>query len=106
MLIVRNVVRNAVAAAAEGTKPRRVALDVAVALEPTGDEVVRIRVRDTNPSPLPAPAQALEARGLTLVRAALSRCDGSLSVEAGGEGFEKCVVVRLFRALSATAEAA
>jgi len=105
-LVLRNVVRNAVAAAANGPEPGRVAIDVAVALEPTGDEIVRIRVRDTNPSPLPAPAQALEARGLTLVRAALARCDGSLSVEAGGDGFAKCVVVRLFRALSAAEVAA
>ncbi len=105
-LVVRNVVRNAVAAAASGPAPARVAVDVELALEATGDEVVRIRVRDTNPSPVPAPAQTIEARGLVLVRAALQRCDGSISVEPGGDGFAKSVVVRLFGALEAAAEAA
>jgi signal transduction histidine kinase len=106
-LIIRNVLRNAVAAAANGPEPARVALDVEVALEPTGDEVVRVRVRDTNPSPLPAPAELIEARGLALIRAALQRCDGSLSVEPGGDGFAKGVVVRLFCALhAASTEAA
>jgi signal transduction histidine kinase len=106
VLVIRNVLRNAVAAAASGPAPARVAVDVEVALEATGDEVMRIRVRDTNPSSVPAPGQLLEARGLALVRAALQHCDGSLSVEPGGDGFAKCVVVRLFCALHATAEAA
>ena len=105
-LVLRNVLRNAVAAAAVGPTPARVAVDVDCALEPTGEEIVRIRVRDTNPSPLPAPAQTIEARGLVLVRAALQRCDGSMSVEPSGDGFAKCVVVRLFGALQAAAEAA
>ena len=63
-----------------------------------------MRVRDTNPTPLPATASA--TRGLGLVTTALARCDGSLAVEDGGPGWAKAVVVRLFRALAATAEAA
>jgi hypothetical protein len=106
-LVIRNVLRNAVAAAANGPAPARVAVDLEVALEPTGDEVVRLRVRDTNPAPLPPPAELIEARGLALIRAALQRCDGSLSVEPGSDGFAKCVVVRLFCALhAASTEAA
>jgi len=105
-LVVRNVLRNAVVAAAKGPAPARVAVDVDVALEPTGDEVVRLRVRDTNPDAVPSPAELTEARGLALIRAALQRCDGSLSVEPAGDGFAKCVVVRLFRALHGATEAA
>jgi signal transduction histidine kinase len=105
-LVLRNVLRNAVVAAAAGPRPARVALDVDVALEPTGDEIVHLCVRDTNPAPVPSPAPLSEARGLALVRAALQRCDGSLAVAPGGDGFAKCVVVRLFRALAVTAEAA
>jgi signal transduction histidine kinase len=105
-LVLRNVVRNAVAAAARGPSPSRVALTVELAVEPTGDEIVRILVRDTNPAPLPAPSPLGEGRGLALVHAALQRCDGSLSIEPAGDGFAKCVVVRLFAALRPAAEAA
>jgi len=48
----------------------------------------------------------IEARGLALVRAALQRCDGSMSVEPAGDGFAKCVVVRLFCAMHASEVAA
>ena len=105
-IVIRNVLRNAVVAAAKGPAPARVAVDVDVATEPTGDEILRLRVRDSNPDAVPAPAELVEARGLALVRAALQRCDGSLSVEPGGDGFAKCVVVRLFCALHAATEAA
>jgi hypothetical protein len=39
-------------------------------------------------------------RGLGLVKAALARYDGTMAVEAGGEGFAKAVVVRFFRAFA------
>lgn len=105
-LVLRNVVRNAVVAAAAGPAPARVAIAVDARLEPTGDEIARVHVCDSNPSALPAPAQMIEARGLALVRAALQRCDGSLAVEPGGDGFAKCVVVRLFCAMHAAEVAA
>ncbi|HEX3867636.1 MAG TPA: hypothetical protein VHV78_12825 [Gemmatimonadaceae bacterium] len=105
-LVIRNVLRNAVVAAAKGPKPARVAFDIDVAIEPTGDEVVRLRVRDTNPEAVPSPAELTEARGLALIRAALQRCDGSLSVEPAGDGFAKGVVIRLFCALHSATEAA
>jgi hypothetical protein len=105
-LVVRNVLRNAVVAAAKGPRPARVAVDIDVTVEPTGDEILRLRVRDTNPDAVPAAAGLIEARGLALIRAALQRCDGSLSVEPGGDGFAKCVVVRLFCALHSATDAA
>jgi signal transduction histidine kinase len=105
MLVLRNVLRNAVTAAAAGPSPARVGLDFDVAVEPTGEEIVRLYVRDTNPAPLPTSTVA-QSRGLALVRAALQRCDGSLAIEPGVDGFAKCVVVRLFGALDAAEEAA
>ncbi len=105
-LVLRNVLRNAVHAAAAGPTPARVAIAVDTVLEPTGDEIARIRVSDSNPSTVPAPAQMIEARGLALVRAALQRCDGSMSVEPTVGGFAKWVVIRLFCALHATEAAA
>jgi hypothetical protein len=99
-LVLRNVVRNAVVAAARGPAPRRVAIDVQVALEPTGEEVVRVRVRDTSPEPIALESAArASGRGLHLVTSALARVDGGLEVAPGGDGFAKALVVRLFRAL-------
>jgi hypothetical protein len=105
-LVIRNVLRNAVVAAAKGPKPARVAIDADVSIEPTGDEVLRLRVRDSNPEAVPSPAALAEARGLALIRAALQRCDGSLSIEPAGDGFAKCIVIRLFCALHEATEAA
>jgi hypothetical protein len=107
-LALRNVLRNAWAAAAAGPAPRRVAVDVTLALEPTGEEVVRLRVRDSSPAPLPLPSATgpSSARGLGLTATALERYDGALVVEPGGDGFAKQVVLRLFRALEPAAEAA
>jgi signal transduction histidine kinase len=107
-LALKNVLRNAIVAASAGPPPRRVAVDVAVALEPTGEEIVRLCVRDTNPAPLPLPAPLGSGRGLMLTTTALERYDGALVVEPepAGSGFAKCVVLRLFRALDRAAEAA
>jgi signal transduction histidine kinase len=105
-LILRNLLRNAALAAARSPSPR-VALDVRVALEPTGEEIVRVRVRDTSPEPiaLPLASRGHPNRGLGLVTTALDRYDGCLELEPGGDGFAKSVTVRLFRALD-VAEAA
>lgn len=105
VVVLKNVVRNAVAAAAEGPAPRRVAVDVAVAVELTGEEIVRVRVRDTSLERPPSPAPP-STRGLGLVHTILDRYDGGLAVEPGGDGYAKAVVVRLFRALAPAAEAA
>ncbi len=107
-LALKNVLRNAIVAAAAGPSPRRVAIDVTVAVEPTGEEIVRLRVRDSNPAPLPLPSPLGSGRGLALTTTALERYDGALVVEpaAPDSGYAKHVVLRLFRALDADAEAA
>ncbi len=103
VLIVKNVVRNAILAVGRAAPPRRVAVDVVVDLEPTGEEVVRLRVRDSSEE-----APSVESlhdrradRGLALVTAALSRYDGSIDVEPGTDGYAKAVTLRFFRALPA-----
>jgi len=104
-LVLRNVVRNAVVAAARGPAPRRVAIDGQVTLEPTGEEVVRLRVRDTSPEPIALEAAArASGRGLHLVTSALARVDGGLELAPGGDGYAKALVVRLFRALDDDSE--
>jgi signal transduction histidine kinase len=99
VLVLKNLVRNAVRAAVRGPSPARVALDVQVALEATGEEVVRIRVQDTSPEPLPREVGARRDRGLGIVSEALDRYDGCLEVAAGEGPWQKSVSLRLFRAL-------
>jgi len=101
VLILKNVVRNAILAVGRGEPPRRVSVDVAIDLEPTGEETVRIRVQDTSAETLD-PAVLFDRRvdrGLGLVAAAVRRYGGSIDVEPGEDGFEKGVVVSFFRAL-------
>jgi signal transduction histidine kinase len=99
-IVLKNLLRNAIQALAATGRPRRLAMDVLVELEPTGEEVVRVRVRDSSEAqPLaekPAEAAGV-AHGLGIVRTALMRYDGSLEVATGGEGYAKAMVVRLFR---------
>jgi hypothetical protein len=107
LVILKNLVRNAVLAVGRGAAPRRVAIDVVVDMEPTGEESVRVRVRDTSPEPLDLEAawDRRAARGLGIVTAALDRYDGAIDVGpvgAAGDGFAKAVTVRLFRALDDT----
>jgi signal transduction histidine kinase len=108
IIILKNLLRNAVAAAGRGPAPRRVALDVAVEIEPTGEELVRVRVRDTSPEPLTPEtiAEARLERGLGLVTAALERYQGALTVEPGAGGYTQAVVVKLFRALDGDGDGA
>lgn len=101
VLILKNVVRNAILAVGRTDPPRRIALDVVVDLEPTGEEIVRVRVRDTcreTPSFRAVSGRRVD-RGLALVTAALNRYDGSIDVEPGGDGWAKAVTLRFFRAL-------
>jgi hypothetical protein len=98
-LVLKNVVRNAVAAAARGPSPRGVSLEVELELLPTGEELVRICVWDSNPAPLPQSNEGRETRGLALVTMALGRYDGCLESRPAEAPYAKSVVVRLFRAL-------
>ncbi len=101
VLILKNLVRNAILAVGRDPAPRRLAIDVSVDLEATGEELVRIHVRDSSPETLTADAirERRADRGLGLVSAALARYDGALSVEPAGDGYAKTVTLRFFRAL-------
>jgi C4-dicarboxylate-specific signal transduction histidine kinase len=100
VLVLKNVVRNAILAAGRAPAPRRVGIDVETRVEVTGEELVRIVVRDSSEEPLDTEqiyARRMD-RGLGLVTAALARYDGVIEVEPGGAGWAKAVVVRFFRA--------
>jgi signal transduction histidine kinase len=103
VIILQNLVRNAILAI--GSQPegaRRVlGLEVALRTEPTGDESVLIKILDTSPEQLTTEdiySRRVE-HGLGLVAAAVTRYDGSLFVEPARGDWTKAVVVRFFRAL-------
>lgn len=100
VLVLKNVVRNAILAVGKDDPPRRIGLDVTTEVEPTGEETVRVNVRDTSDEALATEdiyARRMD-RGLGLVTAALARYDGTIAVEEGGDGWAKTVAVRFFRA--------
>lgn len=100
VLVLKNVVRNAILAVGGSEPPRRIALEVETELEPTGEERVRVIVRDTSEQTLTTEdiyARRID-RGLGLVTAALGRYDGTIAVEPGREGWAKSVVISFFRA--------
>jgi signal transduction histidine kinase len=100
MLVFKNVVRNAILAVGARPSPRKIGIDVRVDIEPTGEEMIRVRVRDTSPELLDVEALVgRRERGLGLCASALQRYDGGIESEPGGDGYAKAVVVRLFRAL-------
>jgi hypothetical protein len=101
VLILKNVVRNAIMAVEKSDPPRRVAVDARVELEPTGEEIVYVRVRDTSSETISRESiyDRRVDRGLGLVTAALTRYDGAIEVESAEGGFHKAVSVRFFRAL-------
>lgn len=101
VLILKNLLRNAVLAVGRSGTPRRVALGVRLDVEPTGEEVARIRVQDTSPEKLTTDAihERGVGAGLGLVTVALARYDGAIEVDRGEDGYAKSVNVRFFRAL-------
>lgn len=100
MLVLKNVVRNAILAVEHEGPPRRVRVEVKSEIEDTGEEQVLVRVLDTAPArpDLDAVKARGMDRGLGLVTAALQRYHGALSVEDAESPYEKAVVVRFFRA--------
>ncbi|MFO0573034.1 MAG: hypothetical protein U1A78_03470 [Polyangia bacterium] len=133
LLVLRNLLRNAILAVGRTAPPRRIGVALSLALLPTGEESVQVHVLDSSPEPLStadlyahsgAPGQRAQ-RGLGLVIAALGLYNGSITVERIGElaaradlvgpagpiapaalaGFEKAVTVHLFRALGPTDDA-
>lgn len=100
VLVLRNVVRNAIFAVERAVPPRRLLLDVRTELEITGEESVTIRVHDSSPETL-STEQIYAGRvgsGLGLVTGALSRYEGSITVEPSDRGGTKAVTLRFFRA--------
>jgi C4-dicarboxylate-specific signal transduction histidine kinase len=101
VLILKNLVRNAILAVGRAAPPRMIALSVRLDVEPTGEEIARIRVMDTSPEKITTDAihERGVGAGLGLVTVALARYDGAIEVERGEAGFTKSVTVRFFRAL-------
>jgi signal transduction histidine kinase len=97
-IVLKNVVRNAIQAVASAPAPRRLALDVQVEPEPTGEEFVVFRVRDSSPGGLDSgEGNGNEVEhGLGIVNTALRRYDGSLQVVPDSDGYAKAVLVRFF----------
>lgn len=100
VLVLKNVVRNAVLAVGRGEAPRRIGVEVQVELLPTGEENVALRVLDSSPEVLTTEAIAERRvdRGLGLVTAALTRYDGAILVEEASPPYRKAICIRFFRA--------
>jgi tetratricopeptide (TPR) repeat protein len=103
VLILKNIVRNAIVAVGRAPAPRAIGIWVEIAVELTGEEIVRISIADSSTESLDTQAiyDRRVDRGLGLVTAALTRYDGAISVDEGVEPYRKAVSVRLFRALDA-----
>jgi hypothetical protein len=100
VLVLKNVVRNAVLAVGRAEPPRRIGIEVQVDLLPTGEENVVLRVLDSSPEVLTTEAIAERRvdRGLGLVTAALTRYDGAILVEEASPPYRKAICIRFFRA--------
>lgn len=100
VLILKNVIRNALLAVGQSDAPRRIAIEVQVDLLATGEENVVLRVLDSSPDVLTTDAihERRVDRGLGLVTAALTRYDGSILVEDAVLPYRKAVCIRFFRA--------
>jgi hypothetical protein len=99
LLILRNLLRNAVIAAARADAPRLVRVIASVELEPTGQEIVCIAVQDSSPD-APSGEQLAGAdltSGLGLALAAVRRYGGSLSVEPAALPLRKQLCLRFLR---------
>ncbi len=101
VIVLKNVVRNAILAMADEAPGRALGLEVRLEPEPTGEESVTVVVRDTSAQTLTTEAiyERKLDRGLGLVTAALDRYNGSISVEPSTGGFRKAVALRFFRAM-------
>ena len=100
VLILKNVIRNALVAVGQSEAPRRIAIEVQVDLLPTGEENVVLRVLDSSPDVLTTESihERRVDRGLGLVTAALTRYDGAILVEEAAAPYRKAVCIRFFRA--------
>jgi signal transduction histidine kinase len=98
ILILKNLVRNAILAQADQSEPKRLALEVRIELLPTAEEAVVLRILDSAIAPLRI--ETLRTRplhtGLGLVTAALARYDGTLDVEPAEPPYTKSLTLRFF----------
>jgi hypothetical protein len=100
VLVLKNVLRNAILAVGRMEPTGSVKIEIAVELEATGEENVVIRVLDTSKETLTTEAiyERRVDRGLGLVTAALTRYDGAIVVEPAEPPWAKAVTLRFFRA--------
>ncbi len=101
MVILKNILRNAIFAVRSNRENRRVQMALHTELQPTGDEVVRLYVRDSGLEPLTTEAIAGSDlnTGLGLVMAAVQRYNGTVEVQSAPAPYNKAVIVRFFRSL-------
>ena len=100
LLILKNVLRNAIVAVDRNDSDKRVGMGVRLSLEPTGQEIVRLCIWDTSPD-APSEAQLHGGRadsGLGLVMLAVRRYGGTLEVRDGVGLYCKEASIRFFRA--------
>jgi signal transduction histidine kinase len=90
LLVLRNLVRNAMAAA-EATGATTVRIDVRILLDETAQEWVRVAIHDT--SPARPPSDAAPERGIGLVRATLERYGGALLEVQPALGYAKALAM-------------
>jgi C4-dicarboxylate-specific signal transduction histidine kinase len=99
VLILKNILRNAIMAVARDEGGRRVRISTRIDLEPTGEEAVRISVSDSSSAALTT--EMIHGRGvgsgLGLVTTAIKRYGGAIEVRPAGDGFTKEVTVIFFR---------
>ncbi|MCP4599171.1 MAG: GHKL domain-containing protein [Proteobacteria bacterium] len=100
ILILKNILRNAILSVERNQNAKRVRLSVRVHLEATGEEVVSIGVSDTSTEHLST--DSLNAKGsdsgLGLVATAVRRYSGIIEAIQCEGRYEKEVLVRFFRA--------
>ena len=108
VLILKNILRNALLAVNRSAPPRRVGIRVQVELEPTGEEIVTIQIQDSSDEPLDSAIlfDRRVDRGLGLVAAAVHRYGGSIDVVETSAPFRKAVVVSFFRVMAAIDQSA
>lgn len=99
VLILKNILRNAVMAVDRNETDRRVGMGVRTTLEPTGQETVRLCVWDSSPF---VPSEAVfrgsgPDSGLGLVMVAVKRYGGAAEIKASKGPYCKEATVRFFR---------
>lgn len=100
VLILKNILRNAILAVAKQDTDRLVRMYAEVVLEETGEEAVHLGVADSGEAPFDGEGIARRGihTGLGLVGTAVKRYGGSVSVIDAAAPLVKAVDIRFFRA--------